>query len=122
MLISKKRNVACLYIKLSPDALLTCKCHGTSPVALSAHTQTAMNQQLMVQADVFLVKINDHVCLRSSHKHYTQLTGEMAMTRQRYPKCRQGYLVAYTTVNTFFRQCRLNKLYGQMSNRTQIHC
>ena len=90
------------YIGASPDALLTCKCHGISPVEIKC-PYTIRNESVIDSASQcdFLVEINDQVCLRPSHKYYTQLTGEMAMIRQRYPNCKQGYFVVYTTVNTF---------------------
>lgn len=90
------------YIGASPDALLTCKCHGTTPVEIKC-PYIICNESVIDSASQcdFLLKINDWVCLRQSHKYYTQLTGEMAMIRQRYPICKEGDLVVYTTVNTF---------------------
>lgn len=90
------------YIGASPDALLQCKCHGISLVEIKC-PYTIRNESAIDGASRcdFLLKINDQVCLRPSRKCYTQLAGEMAMIRQRYPNCKQGYFVVYKTVNTF---------------------
>ena len=52
------------YIGASPDALLTCKCHGISPVEIKC-TYTIRNESVIDSASQcdFLVKINDLVCL-----------------------------------------------------------
>ena len=89
LFISKTKT----YIAASPDAIMSCKCHVKSTIEIKC--PYSLKDKELAFADIdncsFLVVSDGQVMLKRTHKYYTQIISQMALTNTN-----QAYFVVWT--------------------------
>lgn len=82
------------YIAASPDSMMTFKCHGRSAIEVKCPYSLKdkhLNSWTIRDCDILTV-IDGHLKLKQTHKYYTQVISQMALTNST-----QSYFVVWTT-------------------------
>ena len=89
------------YIGASPDAIMECKCHGKSVVEIKCPYSIKDSHELTpeVASKVDFLTVDPKICLKKSHKYYTQLNSQMALTGAKH-----GYFVVWTPADTLIEK------------------
>lgn len=88
------------YIGASPDGIMNCKCHGKSAIEIKCPYKIKDNtiSAGYIQCD-FLGLVKKEICLKTSHKYYTQLQAQICLTNSS-----QGYFVVWTAKDIFIQK------------------
>lgn len=84
------------YIAATPDGICTCKCNCCSDMVLEIKCPFSIRDKSVHESwgeTDFLEQNGDEIVLKQSHKYYTQIQSQLALT-----KCRRGYFVVWTSV------------------------
>ena len=97
------------YIGATPDNIFQCKCCSPSLVEYKCpFTIKKEDIQTSWNKTDFLVNVDDTIKLKRSHKYFTQVTGQMAVTG-----LRQTYFVVYTKKSVFVEKIQFDERHWQ---------
>ena len=94
------------FVAASPDAMMTCKCHGKSTVEIKC--PYSLKDEVINLSNSkncsFLCVENGKIQLKRSHKYYTQIISQMALT-----KTAQSYFVVWTNNSVFVEEIKFDE-------------
>ncbi|KAK3094707.1 hypothetical protein FSP39_005269 [Pinctada imbricata] len=88
------------FIACSPDRLVYCKCHGHS--TLEVKCPYVLRQKSIVDGwrdTDFLHSVDGKICLKESHKYYTQVMSQMAISGTNH-----AYFLVWLPVGSFVQK------------------
>ena len=88
------------YLAASPDGIIMCKCHGKSTIEIKCPYKIKDKKiaESVGECD-FLTLVNGEVSIKKTHKYYTQIISQMAMTNTK-----QSYFVVWTLKDLFVQK------------------
>ena len=110
------------YVAASPDAVMTCACHGKFAVEVkcpfSLKDDTVTNNKLISTKCDFLLWDADQerVTLKPKHKYRTQINSQMALLG-----VKQGYFIVWTRKSVWYELIEFDpKLWHDVSSHLEI--
>jgi len=98
------------FLAASPDGILYCKCHGISTIEIKCpySMRDKKIKDCVKECSFLFLNKNGEIIIKKSHKYYTQVISQMALT-----KTNQAYFVVWTLVDHVVISVEFDKVHWE---------